>query len=106
MDKMSDQMATLTKAYFDYDLDANQNLIEVENELMQYFPLNELGEKTDFLLTDPECAKTIAKHVKRTFYDDKSNVSELTEAVRKAAMKCFSLELRAHMHVVKRQVKQ
>ncbi len=106
MNVMGDQIRTLSKAFFDYDLEANQELLAVESELMRYFPLSELGEKTDFLLSDPVCAKVITKHVKQSLYDDKSNVSELTEVVRKAAMKCFALELRAHMNLVKRKVKQ
>ncbi len=106
MKVMGQQVRVLSKAFFDYDLEANQDLITVENELMAYFPLNELGEKTDFLLTNPVCAKTITKHVKNSLFDDKSNVSELTEVVRKTAIKCFSLELRAHMNLIKRKVKQ
>ncbi len=106
IDVMGQQMRALSKAFFDYDLEANQQLLLVENELMKYFPLNELGEKTDFLLTDPICAKTITKHVKSSLFQSKTNVSELTEVVRRAASTCFSLELRAHMNLVKRKVKQ
>ncbi len=104
--QLSHNFRILQKAFFDYDLQANQDLCELESELATYLPVDELGEKTDFILTHPPLARTVAKLVTSELMGDGHHVGGLTKVMTTAATKVFSLKLRAHMHIVKRQKKE
>ncbi len=84
----------------------HQQLCDVESEFHEFFPLDELGLRTDFVFSDPPCAKTIAKRVITNLNKDGTQVPNLTTLVNETARVCFSPDLRAHMHIVKSQWKQ
>ncbi len=96
----------MQKAFFDYDIQANQELCDIETELMAYLPVDELGERTDFIFTDPSCAKTIVKRVQINLQKEGTKRHSLSLVVNETARVCFSYRLRAHMHIVKRQWKE
>ena len=77
---------------------SHQTLVEAQAELMAYFPLDVLGPKTDFLLTNKACARSIAKAVMYTLGQDGITNPNLTDLVNTAAREVFSGGLRAHMH--------
>ncbi len=85
---------------------AHHELCDVESAFLAYLPLDELGERTDFVFTDPACAKTISKHIISELKRDGYAVPTLTQLVNKSAKLCFSPGLIAHMHIVKRQWKE
>ncbi len=106
MARLGENLRLLQKAFFDYDCQAHNDLCDVETELHAYLPVNELGEKTDFVFTNPATARTVVKHVRNTLLGEGVAKPSLTKLVNAAASECFSAELRAHMHIVKRQKKQ
>ncbi len=100
MEKMSTNFRLLQKAFFDYDIQAHQELCEIENEFSQYLPLNELGKKTDYIFTTKSFARAIVKHVMVKMKGKELTLAKLTNV---CAKECFCLELRSHMHIVRRQ---
>ncbi len=106
MSRLGENMRLLQKAFFDYDCQAHADLCDIEQELQAYLPVNELGDKTDFLFTHPAIARTIVKGVRTNLVGNGRFKPTLTKVVNEAASYCFSLQLRAHMHIVKRQKKQ
>ncbi len=106
LERTGSNFSNLQKAFFDYDIQANQELCDIEAELLSYLPVDELGERTDFIFSDPSCAKTIVKHVRNSIRKDGTGKVSQAKLVNETARKCFSVALRAHMHIVKRQWKQ
>ncbi len=85
-------------AFFEYDVASHQTLTEAQTELMSYFPLDELGPKVNFLLTNKASARSIAKKVIYELGQDGITAPSLTDLVNTAARTVFSGGLRAHMH--------
>ncbi len=106
MARLGENFRLLQTAFFDYDCQAHNDLCDVESELLAFLPVNELGEKTDFLFTNPAMAKSVVKHVRSKLVGEGITKPSLTKVVNEAASVCFSVQLRAHMHIVKRQKKQ
>ncbi len=96
----------MQKAFFDYDLQANQELCDIESEFLAYFPVDQLGARTDFVFSDPSCAKTIVKKIIRNMQKEGTKRHTFSNLINESARVCFSLGLRAHMHIVKRQWKE
>ncbi len=103
---MSTNFRLLQKAFFDYDCQAHQELIDIEAELFTYFPVDELGEKTDFLFSNKTFAKAITKRVMREIQHEGKSTSNLATLTNETVKLCFSYEMRAHMHIVKHHVKE
>ena len=101
LQRMSTNFRKLQKAFFDYDCQAHQELMDIEQEFLAYLPLDELGEKTDFIFNDKNFAKTITKTIMSSIQLDAKSTGSLSNLINEAAKKCFSYELRAHMHIVR-----
>ncbi len=97
---------TLQLALFDYDMLTHHELCDVESEFLKFLPVDEVGERTDFIFSDPPLAKTISKHIISNLKKDGHAVPTLTQLVNTAAKLCFSPALIAHMHIIKRQWKE
>ena len=103
---MSDNFRLLQKAFFDYDCQAHQELSDIEAEFLSYLPIDEVGEKADFIFEDKTFAKTITKAVMSKIQFDGKSTGNLSNLVNETAKKCFSYDLRAHMHIVKQYSKE
>ncbi len=106
MKRMSTNFRLLQKAFFDYDCQAHQELMDIEQELYEYLPVDELGDKTDFIFGNKACAKTITKKIMSDIQLDGKSTSDLSLLTNEAVKACFSYELRAHMHIVKQFSKE
>ncbi len=104
--KMQAEFDKMKNAFHEYDLQSFQELNDKQQALMAYFPLDTLGEKVDFLFTNNSTAKTIAKAIFRELGCVGFNRPSLMDLVTKTAKKCFSGELRAQLHIVKKQAKE
>ncbi len=106
LEQTGDSFGKMQKAFFDYDLQANQELCDAESEFLAYLPLNQLGVRADFVFTDPSCAKTIVKRIVHNLQKEGTKRQTFSNLINESARVCFSHSLRAHMHIVKRQWKE
>ncbi len=104
--KMREEFDKMKNAFHEYDMQSYQQLNDKQQQLMAYFPLDNLDEKVDFLFSNKNTAKTVAKAIFRDLGCVGFNRPNLTELVTKTAKKCFSGELRAQLHIVKKQAKE
>ncbi len=92
----------MKKAFHEYDVRSHQQLNDAQQEFLAYLPLDTLGPKADFIFSDPNLAKTIAKFVFSQLGGDGINQPDLIEVVHKTIKKCFTGKLRAHLHITRK----
>ncbi len=88
----------MKEAFLEYDLSHNINLNEAQAEIVGYLPFDELGDKVDFLLSNPATARTITKHVVMTMKPpNKGCRVSVNHVVIEASNLIFTVGLRAHL---------
>ncbi len=89
----------MRSAFLEYDLSKNLDLNEAQSQIVAYFPLDEIGEKAEFLLSNPAACKALAKEVITSLKPSNKKRAVLTvqDIVYQACPKVFTQGLRAHM---------
>ena len=100
---LSNNFDKMRHAFHEYDIKTFQELNDAQQEVLVFLPLNELGPKTDFLFTDNNIAKTLAKHVFSKIGAKGMESPDLLELVLVTVKTCLSGYLRAHLHITRKQ---
>ncbi len=87
----------MKSAFLEYDLSKNLDLNEAQAEITVYLPMDELGEKFDFMLTNPATSKTVAKHIMTKLSNKNIYKPTVEHLVAIATPNILSAGLRAHM---------
>ena len=95
--QMGGELKQLKKALFKHDIDSHLTLMDCQDQILRYFPLDVLSCDSDYLFTCPSVCKALADRIFQTVGQNKMADPTLSLLVGATMKTCFGGVLRAHL---------
>ncbi len=98
MGELQRENTTLRRQLRFEHINKSASIIKMQNEVLQYFPLNEIGDKVDMLLSNEKVLMILTETIQKKLLSRSDHEPQVSKVIKLALEQVFSAEVRVSMH--------